>query len=120
MRDPRQILTLAGLGSLVSLSIAFSLAAYIQATKHAGLAPGSEVDANRAFAGLKRLVRFAPRPPGSRALQQSREVVAGELWAAGASVVLDSFTASTPLGLIPMTNLVARISGFSLSSRRPL
>jgi Zn-dependent M28 family amino/carboxypeptidase len=47
-------------------------------------------------------------------LKQSREFIAGEL-RAGATVLLDSFTASTPLGSIPMTNLVAKIPGLSSS-----
>src|SRR5262249_40121722 len=47
------------------------------------------------------------------ALEQSRDFIAGELHAAGATVVLESFTASTPLGAIPMTNLVAKIPGSS-------
>ena len=75
----------------------------------------SEFDGTRAFADLKRLVSFGPRPPGSRALEQSREFIVGQLGAAGATVVQDSFTAWTPLGPIPMTNLVAKIPGSSSS-----
>jgi Zn-dependent M28 family amino/carboxypeptidase len=48
-------------------------------------------------------------------LKQSREFIAGELRAAGVTVVLDSFMASTPLGPIPMTNLVAKIPGVGSS-----
>jgi Zn-dependent M28 family amino/carboxypeptidase len=48
-------------------------------------------------------------------LEQSREFIAGELRAASAAVILDSFSASTPLGSIPMTNLVAKIPGVSSS-----
>ena len=72
-----------------------------------------DFDGERAFADLKRLVRFGPRPPGSRALDQSRQFIIGELRAAGAAVVSDPFTASTPLGPVPMTNLVAKIAGSS-------
>jgi glutaminyl-peptide cyclotransferase len=72
---------------------------------------GGEFDAKRAFADLKRLVSFGPTPSGSRALEQSREFIAEELRAAGATVVLDSFTALTPFGPIPMTNLVAKVPG---------
>src|SRR5215831_12696725 len=74
---------------------------------------GGEFDANRGFADLKRLVSFGPRPPGSQALEQSRGFIAGELREAGAAVVLDSFTASTPLGPIPLTNHVAKVPGTS-------
>jgi hypothetical protein len=90
------------------------LAAYIQARPNTpALAPDGEFDANRAFADLKRLISFGPRPPGSPALEQSREFIIGELRAAGAAVILDPFTASTPLGPIPMTNLVAKIHSTS-------
>src|SRR6516225_470460 len=114
MRDPRLRLTLAAPSVLISLTVALALAAYIQARPNtAGLVPDGEFDANRAFADLKRLVSFGPRPPGSRALEQSRELITGELHATGAAVVLDSFTASTALGPIPMTNLVAKTPGDS-------
>ena len=110
MRDPRLTLTVAAPSVLVSLTIALALAAYIQARPNTpGIAPSGKFDADRAFADLKRLVSFGPRPPGSRALERSREFIVGELRAAG--VVLDSFTASTPLGPIPMTNLVAKTPG---------
>ena len=110
MRDRSQIFTLAAPRALVSLTIALALAAYIQARPNTpGIAPSGKFDADRAFADLKRLVSFGPRPPGSRALERSREFIVGELRAAG--VVLDSFTASTPLGPIPMTNLVAKTPG---------
>ena len=46
-------------------------------------------------------------------MEQSRELITGELHATGAAVVLDSFTASTALGPIPMTNLVAKTPGDS-------
>jgi Zn-dependent M28 family amino/carboxypeptidase len=114
MRNPRLTLTLAAPSVLVSLTIALALAAYIQARPNTpGVAPTGEFDANRAFADLKHLVSFRPRPPGSRALEQSREFIAGELHAAGAAVVLDAFTASTPLGPIPMSNIVAKIHSTS-------
>jgi hypothetical protein len=114
MRDPRLTLTLAAPSVLISLTIALALAAYIQARPNtASLVSDGEFDANRVFADLKRLVSFGPRPPGSQALQQSRQFIAGELHAAGASVVLDSFTASTPVGPIPMSNIVAKIKGTS-------
>ena len=81
------------------MSVVLAVAAYVQARPNTpASAPGGEFDANRAFADLKRLVSFGPRPPGSRALEHSREFMAGELRAAGATVALDSFTASTPLG----------------------
>ena len=65
----------------------------------------------RAFEDLKQLVSFGPRPSGSPALDQAREWLIHELRGAGAQVEEDSFTASTPIGPIPMTNLIARYPG---------
>jgi glutaminyl-peptide cyclotransferase len=65
----------------------------------------------RAFADLKRLVAFGPRPPGSKGLAESREWIASQLKVAGCQVEEDNFVASTPVGNIPMTNVIARIPG---------
>src|SRR6516225_386322 len=110
--NPRTRFGLAILASLALLPVDMCVGG-LTATRSntAGLDLGGEFDANRAFADLKRLVSFGPGPPGSRALEQSREFIAEGLRAAGATVVLDSFTASTPLGPIRMTNLVAKVPG---------
>jgi len=107
---------LAASGALASMAFIFAVVAFVQARPNVPTLSGdNEFDGERSFTNLKRLVSFGPRPPGSPALEQSREFIVAELRAAGAAVVLDSFTASTPLGLIPMTNLVAKIPGTSSS-----
>ncbi|MGA3166578.1 MAG: M28 family peptidase [Terriglobia bacterium] len=65
----------------------------------------------RAFEDLKRLVAFGPRPAGSPALAESRRWIIQQLKQAGAQVEEDSFTASTPIGNLPMTNLIAKFPG---------
>jgi glutaminyl-peptide cyclotransferase len=65
----------------------------------------------RAFEDLKRLVAFGPRPPGSKALAESRAWIISQLKQAGCQVEEDSFVASTPMGNVPMTNVIARIPG---------
>jgi len=65
----------------------------------------------RAFEDLKHLVGFGPRPSGSPALTQARQWLISELRGAGAQVDEDSFVADTPVGPIPMTNLIARFRG---------
>ena len=65
----------------------------------------------RAFEDLKHLVAFGPRPSGSPALVQTRQWMIHELRGAGVQVDEDSFTASTPIGPIPMTNLIAKFPG---------
>jgi hypothetical protein len=65
----------------------------------------------RAFDDIKRLVDFGPRPPGSKALSDSRRWIISQLKGAGCIVEEDPFTGDTPLGPIPMTNLIAKIPG---------
>jgi Zn-dependent M28 family amino/carboxypeptidase len=66
---------------------------------------------SRAFRDLQRLVAFGPRPPGSKALAASRQWITGELRASGCIVKKDPFVASTPLGDVPMVNLIAELPG---------
>ncbi len=65
----------------------------------------------RAFEDLKHLVGYGPRPPGTKALADSRAWMENELKQAGCSVDEDSFTATTPVGNISMVNLVAKAPG---------
>jgi glutaminyl-peptide cyclotransferase len=77
------------------------------------LAQGSQLAFNggRAFDDLKHLVSYGPRPAGSSALAESRRWIISQLKQTGAQVDEDSFTASTPIGAIPMTNIVAKFPG---------
>jgi len=74
-------------------------------------APSDSFDGDRAFADLKSLVAFGPRPPGSQALDRTRQWITHQLQNAGVEIERDPFVAATPLGPIPMVNLVARIPG---------
>jgi glutaminyl-peptide cyclotransferase len=65
----------------------------------------------RAFGDLKHLVSYGPRPAGSPALAESRRWIITQLNEAGAQVEEDSFTASTPVGPLAMTNLIAKFPG---------
>src|SRR5690242_801599 len=73
--------------------------------------PPETFNGARAFDDLKRLVDFGPRPSGSPALAQSRQWIINQLRQAGGQVEEDSFTASTPVGAIPMTNVIAKFPG---------
>jgi hypothetical protein len=70
-----------------------------------------EFNGGRAFDDLKHLVAYGPRPPGSKALADSREWILSQLKLAGCQVEEDPFVASTPVGNISMTNVIARIPG---------
>jgi len=74
-------------------------------------APADSFDGARAFADLKHLVAFGPRPAGSPALAEARRWMIAQLKETGAQVEEDSFTASTPVGAIPMTNVIAKFPG---------
>src|ERR1700730_7060124 len=68
-------------------------------------------DGKRAFAQVARQVGFGPRPSGSAAIGQLQEYIQNELTSYGCKVDTDSFTADTPVGRLPMKNIVARIAG---------
>ncbi len=60
-----------------------------------------------------RVVAFGPRPPGSEAHRKLQRYILAELRRLRCEVVEDVFTAQTPLGPIPMKNIVARFPGVS-------
>ena len=74
-------------------------------------ADSASFNGGRAFEDLKHLVAFGPRPAGSPALAAARHWITAQLRDAGAQVEADSFIASTPLGTVPMTNLIAKFPG---------
>jgi Zn-dependent M28 family amino/carboxypeptidase len=71
----------------------------------------ADFDGARAFQDLKHLVAFGPRPSGSPAMEESRRWIIGQLKPTGAQIEEDSFTASTPIGNLPMTNIIAKFPG---------
>src|SRR3984893_17591865 len=68
-------------------------------------------DGKRAFAQVARQVGFGPRPSGSAAIGQLQEYIQNELTSYGCKVDTESITADTPVGRLPMKNIVARIAG---------
>ncbi len=65
----------------------------------------------RAFEDLKRIVALGPRPAGSAALGRTRQEIVNQLKLTGLTAEEDNFSASTPFGPVPMTNLIVRIPG---------
>jgi glutaminyl-peptide cyclotransferase len=61
----------------------------------------------------RKAVSFGPRPPGSAALANMRTWLKGQLRTVRCQVSEDSFKGLTPLGAIPMTNIIARFPGSS-------
>src|SRR5579883_2756620 len=65
-------------------------------------------DGQRAWNDLLRLVSFGPRPPGSENLKRARAYIVSQLEAAGCAVEVQLFHAQTPIGTLPMANVIAR------------
>jgi Zn-dependent M28 family amino/carboxypeptidase len=65
----------------------------------------------RAFSDLRQLVQLGPRPAGSENLQRARAYIERQLSAAGAEIWDDHFVATTPIGKVPMTNVMGVING---------
>lgn len=68
-------------------------------------------DGKRAFAHVAKQVSFGPRPSGSQAIVRLQDYIQSELSGYGCRVDTDSFSADTPVGRLPMRNIVAKIPG---------
>lgn len=71
----------------------------------------SAFDSSRAYQHLREIVGFGPRPAGSPALEATRRYIRQQMKAINVSVADQAFDATTPIGRIRMTNLVATIPG---------
>ena len=67
----------------------------------------------RALDHVRKQLEIGPRIPGSPELAKTREYITNELKSAGATVSIDEFNVSTPLGEKMMVNLTAEIPGES-------
>lgn len=101
------------MGGRTLVLVVVSLIAVAGARAQAPRAPA--FSGQRAFEDIQRLVAFGPRPSGSAALRESRQWIIHQLEKAGCEVEQDAFAASTPIGPIPMVNLIAKIPGASPS-----
>jgi Zn-dependent M28 family amino/carboxypeptidase len=68
-------------------------------------------DGKRAFAHVAKQVSFGPRPSGSQAILETQDYLQSELKSYGCTVETDSFTADTPIGRLPMKNILVKIPG---------
>lgn len=66
-----------------------------------------------AFADTRRAVSFGERPSGSDAIGHLRDWIVSQLKPLGGQLSLDSFTAQTPVGPVPMVNIVLKFPGAS-------
>src|SRR5437660_8234091 len=70
-----------------------------------------EFSGDKALAHVQRLVDFGPRPPGSGAIEKSRDYIENQLRLAGWQVTRQAFTDDTPRGKVRFVNLIARFPG---------
>lgn len=68
-------------------------------------------DGKRAFAHVAKQVSFGPRPSGSQAIVHLQDYLQTELKSYGCNVETDSFGADTPVGRLPMKNILVKIPG---------
>lgn len=77
-----------------------------------GQAPAAGAfDGARAWKDLTAQVAFGPRPAGSPALERTRRYILEQLEAAGIQARRQAFVAATPIGEIPMANIIGTIPG---------
>ena len=76
-----------------------------------GQKPEVKFDSARAYEHLRTIVSIGPRPAGSPGIAQTREYIVAQLKTLGIPVTQQAFVATTPIGDIPMVNLIATIPG---------
>src|SRR6266852_2318016 len=75
--------------------------------------PAGGFNGTEALLFTRRAVSFGPRPSGSPEIKKLQAYILGELKGCSCQVIQDDFTGSTPLGPIPMKNILARFPGTS-------
>src|SRR6266852_6768558 len=68
-------------------------------------------DGKRAFAHVAKQVSFGPRPSGSQAILKLQDYLQSELKSYACNAETDTFTADTPVGRLPMKNILVKIPG---------
>jgi glutaminyl-peptide cyclotransferase len=68
-------------------------------------------DGKLAFQHVSRQVAFGPRPSGSQALAQTQDYILTQLKNYGCTTEVDAFNADTPIGRLPMKNILVKIPG---------
>jgi Zn-dependent M28 family amino/carboxypeptidase len=68
-------------------------------------------DGKRAFEHVAKQVGFGPRPSGSQAIAQTQDYILTQLNSDGCATEVDTFNADTPIGRLPMKNILVKIPG---------
>lgn len=108
---------MAALGAVIALLLLLMygvVRSHIQAAnsnrvpQRAGKSP---FNGERAYKTLEQVVALGPRPSGSAQLAQLRVMIGSELEKAGLTVEEHPFKATTPVGVVPMVNIVGIVKG---------
>jgi glutaminyl-peptide cyclotransferase len=99
--------------STVSRATVNSAAPTQAANSPAALPPSAtgSFDGAQAFEHVRKLVEIGPRPPGSEGIHRAQAYIISQLKGFGCPVEEHVFHGSTPLGDIPMKNIIAKIPG---------
>jgi glutaminyl-peptide cyclotransferase len=68
-------------------------------------------DGQNAYDHVAKLVAFGPHPPASNAIHNVQNYIRSQLKGFGCATDADDFNAQTPIGTMPMENIVAKIPG---------
>jgi Zn-dependent M28 family amino/carboxypeptidase len=96
---------------LIGISVAGAVESERYCARAAVRAVVAGFSGERAFKDLLQLVQFGPRPAGSQNLERSRAYIKRQLATSVAEIWDDPFVATTPIGKIPMTNVIGVIHG---------
>ena len=101
--------------ALIALFLAagYTLTAQPPRTRARKPAAPPEFSGSSALSFTAKAVAFGPRPAGSAANQRLREFIHAQLRLRGCQILDDAFVASTPIGRVPMNNIIARFPGSS-------
>ena len=96
----------SALASPVSVFLALTLGADSQRAAQARI--WEEFSGDKALAHVQRLVDLGPRPPGSEAIEKSRDYIESQLRLSGWQVTRQAFADDTTRGKVRFVNLIAR------------
>jgi glutaminyl-peptide cyclotransferase len=68
-------------------------------------------DARQAFQHVAAQTALGPRPSGSQAIAQAQDYILSQLNSFGCTTDIDAFNADTPVGRLPMKNILVKIPG---------
>jgi len=74
-------------------------------------AAAAEFSGARALEDVKKIVALGPRWVNSEAMKKQQAYLAGQLKSTGCQLTEDPFTAATPVGVVPMKNLLCLFPG---------